>query len=223
MRWGMVIDLDKCVACQSCVVACKVENNTPANTPHRFETDELMWWMQVLPKVKGEFPDVETKFLPRPCMHCEKAPCVDVCPVGATYRRDDGVVVVNYDRCIGCRYCTVACPYGARSFNWTKPELESRAPGGNPAVPIRPVGVVEKCTFCVQRIDAALDAAAKGEKLEDGALKTACTQTCPPSAIKFGDLDDPGSEVARLATSRRASRLLEELGTHPSVYYLSEG
>ena len=181
-----------------------------------------MQWQRVLSETEGEFPDVKARFIPRPCMHCENPPCVQVCPVGATFKRDDGIVDVDYDRCIGCRYCMVACPYGVRTFNWFSPKFEDTFHNYvNPSVRVRPRGVVEKCTFCVQRIDGA---AGQGEKVgEPGGVVTACTQTCPAHAIHFGDLDDPASEVSELAGSRRAFRFMEELGTKPQVYYLAEG
>jgi molybdopterin-containing oxidoreductase family iron-sulfur binding subunit len=221
-RWGMVIDLDRCTACQACTVACMVENNVPFVGPDEAGKGRLMQWQRVLSATEGQYPRPRARFLPRPCMHCEDPPCVQVCPVGATYKRDDGIVLVNYDRCIGCRYCMVACPYGVRTFNWFAPRFEeSHRAYLNPSVRVRPRGVVEKCTFCVQRIDRAL---AEGLPVgTPGGVVTACAQTCPAGAIHFGDLEDPDSEVSRLVRDRRAFRLLEEVGTHPQVYYLAEG
>ncbi|GBC70991.1 Menaquinone reductase, iron-sulfur cluster-binding subunit [Candidatus Calditenuaceae archaeon HR02] len=150
VRWGMAIDLDKCTACQACVVACKAENNVPIGS----EADQLngrqIAWMDLVVK------DVEggTVMLPRPCMHCDNPPCVQVCPVGATYQRGDGIVTQDYSRCIGCRLCMVACPYGVRYFNWREPSWpDTFTEYLNPSVPVRPAGVVEKCTFCVHRIE----------------------------------------------------------------------
>jgi len=167
-------------------------------------------------------------------MHCDEPPCVQVCPVDATYKREDGLVVQDYDRCIGCRYCMVACPYGVRSFNWKQPEFQATAylnpdqvagrNGASEGPTPRSVGVVEKCTFCIHRLEKAKEKAkVEGREVKDGDYVTACAQTCTGAAIKFGDLDDPKSEVYRLSRDKRAFRLLEELGTEPRVYYLKEG
>ena len=185
---------------------------------------------------EGEgYPNVKTRYLTRPCMHCENPPCIKVCPVKATYRDEEGLVRQNYERCIGCRFCTVACPYGVRYFNWHEPEWEgSLAEYHNPdrivgdgileGPAIRPLGVVEKCTFCLHRLHKARAQA----EAEERALRTedyvpACVQTCTGKARFFGDLDDPESTVSRLEQSPRAFRLLEEEGTHPKVIYLREG
>ncbi|MBI2554951.1 MAG: 4Fe-4S dicluster domain-containing protein [Candidatus Rokubacteria bacterium] len=233
-RWGMVIDLDKCTACQACTVACKAENNEPIAGPEESGKGRDILWMQVLSLVEGTYPRVRARFIPRPCMHCDEPPCVQVCPVDATYKRPDGLVAQDYDRCIGCRYCMVACPYGVRSFNWRRPEFQTTAylnpdrvagrNGAREGPTPRPVGVVEKCTFCVHRLEKAkATARAEGRELRDGDYTTACQQTCTGGAIKFGDLDDRQSEVHRLSRDKRAFRLLEELGTEPRVYYLKEG
>jgi Fe-S-cluster-containing dehydrogenase component len=222
-RWGMVIDLDRCTACQACTVACIAENNQPVAGPEESRRGRDIFWNQVLAVVEGEYPRVTARFLPRPCMHCDEPPCVAVCPVMATYKRDDGLVVQDNERCIGCRYCMVACPYGVRYFNWRRPQHPTTE-NLNPDVPVRPLGVVEKCTFCIHRVDAALARARQeGRPLRDGEVQTACQQTCTGGAIVFGDLDDPHSQVARLARDKRAFRLLEELGTRPRVIYLKEG
>jgi molybdopterin-containing oxidoreductase family iron-sulfur binding subunit len=159
-------------------------------------------------------------------MHCDDPPCVKVCPVGATYVDDEGLVRMDYQRCIGCRYCTTACPYTVRYYNWYAPEYPGRYSDYlNPNVPVRPVGVVEKCTFCIHRLEQAKrEVAAQGRELTDAdlVLLPACNQACPASARYFGDLDDPESTVSRLARSPRAFRLLEDLGTEPKVYYLVE-
>lgn len=222
-RWGMVIDLDRCTACQACTVACIAENNQPVAGPVESQRGRDIFWNQVLAVVEGEYPRVTARFIPRPCMHCDEPPCVAVCPVMATYKRDDGLVVQDNERCIGCRYCMVACPYGVRYFNWRRPQHPT-SENLNPDVPVRPLGVVEKCTFCIHRIAAATaKAQQEGRPLRDGDVQTACQQTCTASAIVFGDLDDPHSRVARLAHDKRAFRLLEELGTKPRVIYLKEG
>lgn len=222
-RYGMVIDLDRCTGCRACMTACKVENNTPQGN----------FWMYTFRFEEGEFPNTRVWFMPRPCMHCQNAPCVKVCPVGARYKREDGITATDWDRCIGCRYCEVACPYGVNYFNWKEPEknfylewddpdLVSITGGGLPyANPTleeaygdenrriagggHHKGIVEKCTFCVHRVEQG--------------LQPACVDVCPTRAIYFGDLDDPNSEVAKLA-SKHTFRLLEEAGTEPNVFYL---
>jgi Fe-S-cluster-containing dehydrogenase component len=227
-RWGMVIDLDKCTACQACTIACQAENNVPFAGPDETALDRSKHWHDVMVELgeEGEYPNYHVRFIPRPCMHCGEPPCVKVCPVGATYVDDEGIVRMNYQRCIGCRYCTTACPYTVRYYNWYAPEYPERYGDYlDPNVPVRPVGVVEKCTFCIHRLEQAKqEAAAQGRELTDAdlVLLPACNQACPASARYFGDLDDPESTVSRLAHGPRAFRLLEDLGTEPKVYYLVE-
>jgi molybdopterin-containing oxidoreductase family iron-sulfur binding subunit len=220
-RWGLVIDLDRCTACQACVVACKHENNLAFSTPSVAADGRLMTWVQIVP--------VETRggaaTLPLMCQQCDRPPCADVCPTSATYRNPDGIVAQIYPRCIGCRYCTNACPYAVKVFNWTTPEWPDAMSGmHNPDVSLRPKGVVEKCTFCHHRLQAARERArAAGRDLAPDDYVPACVQTCPSGAMVFGDLDDPHSEVSALADSPRAFRWMEELGTKPKVIYLREG
>jgi Fe-S-cluster-containing dehydrogenase component len=205
--YGMVIDLQKCVGCDSCTVACKAENRTPPGVSYNV----------VMEEEHGEFPNVSRTNIPRPCMQCENPPCVQVCPVSATYKMDNGVVNIDYERCIGCRYCMIACPYGARYFDFgesyddevmeadeiTSPEYGvDRDEEGR----VEPVGNVRKCTFCHHRLN-------RGEE-------PACVETCIGDARNAGDLDDPESEVAQMADSDRAFQLKEEGGTDPNVYYL---
>lgn len=229
-RYGMVIDLARCVGCESCTVACKVEHNVPVASPK--DLARRIEWTEVYFKEKGEYPYVKTDLNPRPCMHCENPPCVTVCPVGATYQdKDRGLVLQRYERCIGCRYCTTACPYGARYFNWTKPDYGGRLreealnPDPHPQVRKRYKGIVEKCTFCVERLDRLEAKAEKeGRAISDEELHLVCTcvKTCMGRARHFGDFNDPDSTVSNLARSGRAFRLLEELGTEPKVIYLRE-
>lgn len=152
----MAIDLDKCIGCQACSLACRQENNIAAAGPAESDRGRFIFWNEVLYHTEGEYPHTYATWVPRPCMHCENTPCLKVCPVGATYRDDEGIVLVNYDRCIGCRYCAQACPYGARYFNWHAPNHRTTlAESLNPEVPVRPKGVMEKCTFCKQCIERA--------------------------------------------------------------------
>jgi Fe-S-cluster-containing dehydrogenase component len=225
-RWGMVIDLDKCTACQACVVACKVENNVPISSPQDAEEGRVMMWMQLITEIEGEYPHFEkTRFIPRPCMHCDNPPCTKVCPTKATYKNPEGLVAQIYGQCIGCRYCANNCPYTVKYFNWYKPEWpEEMHHGFNPDVSIRPKGIIEKCTFCHHRlIKAKEEARAEGrEELREEDYVPACVQNCPSKAMYFGDLDDENSKVWRLARDTRAFKLLEDLGTEPKVIYLSE-
>ncbi|SMB99319.1 prokaryotic molybdopterin-containing oxidoreductase family, iron-sulfur binding subunit [Thermanaeromonas toyohensis ToBE] len=209
-RWGMVIDLGRCVGCSACTVACKAENHLPPGVVYRPVLEEEM----------GSYPNVERKFLPRPCMQCEKPPCVKVCPVGATYKRPDGIVVIDYEKCIGCRYCLTACPYGARTFDfgffYTKdtPRLEPYELEPSPEYGKQwvrkghrsPIGNARKCTFCLHR-------------LNKGMLPT-CVTTCLGGATFFGDLDDKESMVVEVMSRGNLWRLKDELGTGPQVYYL---
>jgi molybdopterin-containing oxidoreductase family iron-sulfur binding subunit len=240
----MVIDLDKCVACQGCSIACRQENNTPAVAPDQALMGRAIRWNDVFPfppndpESAGEYPNVKTRYLTRPCMHCENPPCIKVCPVQATYIDHEGLVRVDYRRCIGCRFCTVACPYGVRYFNWSKPPWSPELArhinpdfvsenGSLEGPAIRPKGVVEKCTFCIHRLRKARtpkgEAATNGSAFRAEDYVPACVQTCTGKARFFGDLDDPNSTVSRLARSTRAFRLLEDVGTHPKVIYLREG
>jgi Fe-S-cluster-containing dehydrogenase component len=225
-RWGMVIDLDKCTGCQACSMACRIENNVPFAGPEEAELSRVKWWHKVLRFEEGEYPEVKITFIPQPCQHCDNPSCVRVCPVGATYKDEEGLVRMDYDRCIGCRFCVQACPYTVRHFNWYVPDFpEPMRAALNPDVPVRPRGVVEKCTFCVHRLQKAEQAAAmESRKLRDAEVVylTACNAVCPAFARYFGDLDDPESTVSRLAESPRAFTLLEEMGTGPKVIYLKQ-
>lgn len=219
-RWVMVIDLRKCVGCHACTIACVAENKLPPGVVYR----------PVLEEEIGTYPNVTRRFVPRPCMQCENPPCVPVCPVNATYRDENGVVIIDYNQCIGCRYCVTACPYGARTFDFGAsyldgaPEAEGIILGGERADDYEraasfeygvahpredeksPVGNVRKCHFCLHR-------------LAEGMLP-ACTTTCIGRATYFGDANDPDSLVSELIASPNVMRLKEELGTEPRVYYL---
>jgi Fe-S-cluster-containing dehydrogenase component len=222
-KWGMVIDTRKCVGCHACTVGCSMENKLPPGVVYRPVIDTEI----------GTYPNVTRKFLPRPCMQCENPPCVPVCPVNATFKRPDGIVAIDYNACIGCRYCITACPYQARTFDfgesWTQnapsgpaaalaegaasvyahqPSFEygenwTRAEG---VVPGSPVGNTRKCTFCAHRLDHG--------------MLPMCVTTCIGRATYFGDLNDPASLVAEMIARNNAVRLKEDLGTEPKVYYL---
>ncbi len=224
-RYTMVVDLDRCQGCRACMEACKIENNTT----------EGVFWMYVFRLEEGEYPNTQQTYLPRPCQHCNNAPCVKVCPVGARYKREDGVVLTDSDRCIGCRYCELACPYGVNYFNWGKPKERYYGDWDDPdlqdvtagAIPpwsnpdlAQPhgeeqrmvaggghqKGVMEKCTFCVQLVE-------RGKP-------PACVATCPVGALRFGDRDDPDAPISRFIREHDHFRLLDELGTDPNVVYV---
>ncbi|GIX47145.1 MAG: 4Fe-4S ferredoxin [Candidatus Tectimicrobiota bacterium] len=207
-RWGMVIDLRRCVGCQTCTVACKLEHNLPPQT----------FWRYVIDAELGAYPEVERRFLPMQCMHCGEPPCVPVCPTGASQKRPDGIVWVDDTVCVGCGYCVVACPYRARHL-----VLEERWYFGQPTPPEQArrqparLGVCTKCTFCMQRLDAAPPGAVPGR---DPAATPVCATSCIANAIHFGDLDDPQSSVSQLLRTHKTVRLLEALGTDPAVYYI---
>ena len=227
-KYEMVVDLDRCQGCRGCMEACKVENNTT----------ESVFWMYVFRFEDGTYPDTKMSFLPRPCQHCDNAPCVKVCPVGARFKHEDGIVLTDSDRCIGCRYCSLACPYGVNYFNWQKPKdgyyatvidwedadlvaatggvippyknpahdrlhgpEQRRTAGGGHAK-----GVMEKCTFCVQRVEAGRN--------------PACVDGCPVNALIFGDTEDSNSPVSGYLREKNPWKLLEEAGTEPSVSYV---
>ncbi len=228
IKWGMVIDLDKCTGCGACMVSCQAENNLAPEVDASNKV-RSMTWMLVYRLTNGkQFPDHEVAYLPRPCMQCGKPSCVSVCPVIATDKREEGGIVSQVTpRCIGCRYCMASCPYHARYFNWFDPKWEGDLANTlTPDVSIRPRGVVEKCSFCHQRWMAAKDKArVEGRdpyKLAEGDYQTSCTQACPNGAITFGDLLNPSHKVYELSHTEYAFRLLERLGTEPQVYYTSK-
>lgn len=224
-RWAMIVDLDRCTGCQACVVACHAENNVAVVGEDESINRRSLHWIRIERYWEGEYPNLRARFMPVLCQHCAEAPCEPVCPVFATYHNPEGLNAQIYNRCIGTRFCGSACPYKVRVYNWFRPEFPyPLSEQLNPDVTVRQRGIIEKCSFCIQRIRRAeLDAAASGSDLSDGDIQPACVQTCPPSALIFGDLNDPDSQASRLARSQRAFRLLEVLGTDPAVIYLKGG
>lgn len=198
----MAINKTRCIGCQTCVFACKMQNGVPKD----------LRWNRVVTEgggvaddAQGEYPNLTRSYLPLACQHCENPACQRVCPTGATYKDELGRVEIDYDKCIGCRMCMAACPYNARNFNWQTPVRVTGANYGDAEVPVRPKGVAEKCTLCKERTD-------RGEE-------PMCVVCCPAHARIFGDLDDPDSEISQTILNRKAWTLLEGQGTRPSVHY----
>jgi molybdopterin-containing oxidoreductase family iron-sulfur binding subunit len=222
-RWGMVIDLNLCIGCGACVVACYAENNIPVVGKEQYLRGREMAWIRVERYYNKEQHD-KIRFIPIPCQQCDNAPCEPVCPVYATYHNPDGLNAQIYNRCVGTRYCANNCPYNVRRYNWytykfTVP-LHLQL---NPDVTVRSKGVMEKCSFCIQRIVMAKDKAKKEDReLRDGEVIPACGQTCPTKAITFGDLKDPDSVVSQKTHDARGYRVLEHLNTKPAITYLKK-
>ena len=215
-RWGMVINLQRCIGCWSCTIACKQDHFLPP----------AMFWNRVLISESGAYPAVNKEMFPVLCNHCEEAACEKVCPTGATYRREDGIVAIDYDKCVGCRYCMMACPYQQRTFY--ADQRKEYFPGqgltafeeiGRKLYPLQK-GTVTKCTFCMERIDEGLENGLKPGT--DREATPACVNACPTKARVFGDLDDPMSEISQQINQKKGSAFHPEFGTEPSVYYVKK-
>jgi Fe-S-cluster-containing dehydrogenase component len=225
-KWGMAIDLSACVGCGGCEIACQSENNVVPVGPEQVARGRIMHWIRGDVYYVGDEDNPRVAHLPMLCQQCDDAPCEPVCPVAATQHSRDGLNEQIYNRCIGVRYCAANCPYTVRRFNFfdfTSSITDPLDLAFNPEVTVRPRGVMEKCTFCVQRIRNGVQVARdEGRPLRDGEIEPACAVACPADAIVFGDLTDPESQVSKLSQSNRGFMVLQALGTRPAITYMAE-
>ncbi len=222
-HWGMAVDLTACTGCSACVVACQVENNVPVVGRDEVRRKRIMHWLRIDRYYCDNHGEVDVAHQPMMCHHCDHAPCETVCPVLATVHSEEGLNQQTYNRCVGTRYCANNCPYKVRRFNWFEYAREDTLANMmlNPDVTVRSRGVMEKCSFCVQRIEEVrVEAKREGRPIADGDVLPACQQSCPARAIVFGDMNDPESAVSKLIAGGRHYRLLEETNVRPSVGYL---
>lgn len=227
-RWGMTIDLSACMGCSACTIACQAENNIPVVGREQVANGRVMTWIRLdryysSPNEHSE--DVDVNYMPMLCQHCENAPCENVCPVAATTHSPEGLNEMTYNRCVGTKYCANNCPFKVRRFNWLNYHKNERQPLDlvyNPDVTVRSRGVIEKCSFCVQRINhAKYHAKDQGHsRVKDGDLLTACQQACPAGAIYFGNTNDAESTVVKVRSTRETYKVLEEINVRPSIAYM---